>query len=51
MTPSFLAQIEEFFVSYNKLRGKKFKVTGQSGPERALTLLKKGAKEFGKKKE
>lgn len=51
MTPSFLTQIEEFFVSYNKLRGKKFKVTGQGGPERALALLKKGAKEFEKKKQ
>ncbi len=48
---SFLAQIEEFFISYNKLRGKKFKVTGLGGPERALARLKKGAREFEKKKE
>jgi inorganic pyrophosphatase len=49
ISPSLLTQIEEFFVSYNKLRGKKFKVTGHGGPQRAVTLIKKGGKEFDKK--
>jgi inorganic pyrophosphatase len=31
-------QIEAFFVSYNKLHGKKFKVTGRGGPKRALAI-------------
>jgi hypothetical protein len=33
--------VEEFFVSYNKQRGKKFKITGIGGPRRAMTFLKK----------
>ena len=39
-----LDQIEEFFVSYNKQRGKKFKVTGKGGPKEALRFLKEGIK-------
>src|ERR1700719_1857496 len=31
-----LDQVEEFFVSYNKQRGKKFKVTGTKGPAKAI---------------
>ncbi len=33
---SLLDQVEEFFISYNKSRGKKFKVTGVHGPSRAV---------------
>jgi len=33
---TLLDQVEEFFVSYNKQRGKKFKITGTSGPNKAL---------------
>jgi inorganic pyrophosphatase len=36
---SLLEQVEEFFVSYNKGRGKKFRVTGVHGPSRALKRL------------
>ena len=36
---SLLDQVEEFFISYNKSRGKKFKVTGLHGPSRALKRL------------
>ena len=39
---TFLSQLEEFFVSYNKQRGKKFKVTRTGGPRKALRLLKRG---------
>src|SRR6202162_1908990 len=35
-----LAQVEEFFVSYNKQRGKKFKITGTGGPRKAIKFLK-----------
>ncbi len=33
---SLLDQVEEFFISYNKSRGKKFKVTGVHGPSKAV---------------
>ncbi len=36
---SLLDQVQEFFVSYNKSRGKKFKVTGVHGPSRAVKRL------------
>lgn len=36
---SLLDQVEEFFISYNKSRGKKFKVTGVHGPSRAMKRL------------
>src|SRR5882757_1766255 len=37
-----LDQLEAFFISYNKQRGKKFKVTGTGGPKKAMTFLKTG---------
>jgi len=39
---TLLNQIEEFFISYNKQRGKKFKVTGTGGPHKAIKFLKSG---------
>jgi inorganic pyrophosphatase len=50
LPPSMLKQLEEFFVSYNKLHGKKFKVTNVGGPKRALALIKQGIKSFEAKK-
>jgi inorganic pyrophosphatase len=35
-----LAQIEYFFISYNKLEGKKFKIRGKGGPKEALSKVK-----------
>ena len=46
LSQSMLSQIEEFFKSYNKQRGKKFKVTGKGGPQKALKVLKAGMKRF-----
>jgi len=46
---SMLDQLEAFFISYNKLRGKKFKVTALGGPARALKNLKEGMKAFDRK--
>src|SRR5258707_224233 len=37
-----LDQLEAFFTSYNKQRGKKFKVTGAGGPKKAMSFLKTG---------
>jgi inorganic pyrophosphatase len=42
VSKTLLDQVEEFFVSYNKQRGKKFKVTGLGGPKRAIKFLKAG---------
>ncbi|MBV8818870.1 MAG: inorganic diphosphatase [Acidobacteriaceae bacterium] len=47
---TLLDQIEQFFISYNKSRGKKFKVKGRHGPKRAATLLEAGMDAFRKGK-
>lgn len=39
-----LSQLEEFFVSYNKQRGKKFRIKGTGGPQKAIRFLKDGIK-------
>ncbi len=50
ISASVLNQLEAFFISYNKLHGKKFKVTGRGGPKRALNIIKDGIKAFQEKK-
>lgn len=50
LNPALLDQVEQFFVSYNKLRGKKFKLKNQGGPKRALAIIEKGIQAFKKKK-
>lgn len=47
---SLLDQLDQFFVSYNKLRGKKFKVKGRHGPKRAAELVETGIKAAEKEK-
>jgi len=44
VSKTLLDQVEAFFVSYNKQRGKKFRVTGTGGPKKAITFLKAGMK-------
>ncbi len=44
--PDHLHEIEEFFVSYNRTRGKRFEVTGVGGPSRAQTLARRGMKKW-----
>jgi inorganic pyrophosphatase len=48
---TLLSQVEAFFVSYNKQRGKKFEITATSGPKKALKFLRAGcrAHKTGKK--
>jgi inorganic pyrophosphatase len=41
LNDNMIREIEQFFVNYNKERGKKFKVLGKQGPREALKLLKK----------
>src|ERR1700761_9202863 len=49
LNPSILDQLEQFFVSYNKLRSKKFKLKNQAGPKRAIAIIEKGINAFKKK--
>ena len=42
VSKTLLNQLEAFFISYNKQRGKKFKVTGTGGPNKAMKFLKSG---------
>ena len=41
-----LSQIEDFFIWYNRQRGKTFKVKSTSGPRRALQLLQAGTRAY-----
>jgi inorganic pyrophosphatase len=46
MSETLLKQVEEFFVSYNKQRGKKFTITGTGGPKKAMKFLKTGIQAY-----
>jgi inorganic pyrophosphatase len=46
---SLIDQVEEFFISYNKSRGKKFKVTGVHGPAKAIQRLEKAIEQYKQK--
>jgi inorganic pyrophosphatase len=41
-----LSQAEEFFVSYNKQRGKRFRITGTHGSKKAMKSLKAGIRTY-----
>lgn len=49
VSKTLLSQVEEFFVSYNKQRGKKFRIKGTGGPRKAIKFLKAGIKAYKKK--
>jgi inorganic pyrophosphatase len=42
VSKTLLDQLEAFFVSYNKQRGKKFKIKATGGPQKAIKFLKAG---------
>ena len=44
LNDNMLKEIEQFFVNYNREKGKKFKVLGRKGPQQAFKLLKKSLK-------
>jgi inorganic pyrophosphatase len=46
LSKTLLSQLEEFFISYNKQRGKEFRITGTGGPRKAVKLLKAGIKRY-----
>jgi inorganic pyrophosphatase len=41
LNPKLLDEIEHFFISYNEVKGKKFKPLGRYGPERARKLVQR----------
>jgi inorganic pyrophosphatase len=43
---NLLQELEHFFVSYNEIRGKKFKLIGPRGPKHAMRLLRKSIKAY-----
>jgi inorganic pyrophosphatase len=51
LSQDLVAQIEHFFVSYNEMKGKRFRVKGQAGNNRAFTLVKAAMKRRGRYRE
>jgi len=50
LRPHLLDEIKEFFVTYNKLRDRKFKAHNEAGPKKARKLIEAGIKSFKKKR-
>jgi inorganic pyrophosphatase len=46
LNENLLDEIEHFFVSYNEMKGKKFKPLGRFGPKRAERLIEEGVRRF-----
>ncbi len=46
---NLLKELENFFVSYNKTRGKKFRLLAARGPKRGLSLVRAASKSRRKK--
>jgi len=42
LKPGLIRKITTFFVSYNEMQGKEFKVLRHSGPDRAAKRIKSG---------
>jgi inorganic pyrophosphatase len=41
LNSNMLKEIEQFFITYNKEKGRKFRALGMRGPKHALKLVKK----------
>jgi inorganic pyrophosphatase len=46
--PHLVDEIKEFFIEYNRLRGRKFKPLALSGPDKSRKLIKSGMDAFKK---
>jgi inorganic pyrophosphatase len=46
LNENLLDEIEHFFVSYNEMKGKKFKPLGRFGTERAMRVIEEGMRRF-----
>ena len=44
LNDNLVHEIEQFFISYNETKGKKFKILGRYGPDRALALIESAVK-------
>jgi inorganic pyrophosphatase len=51
VSKTILNQVEEFFISYNKQRGKKFTVTGTGGPKKGMQFIKSAIRAYEKGKQ
>jgi len=49
LRPHLVKEIKEFFVTYNKLRDRKFEAKAEAGPEKARKLVTEGMNQFKKK--
>ena len=50
LNTNLVHEIEQFFVSYNQTKGKKFELLGRFGPDRATELINTAARKFRGKK-
>ncbi len=50
LRPHLIAEIKEFFVTYNKLRDRKFRSTNEASPDEARRLVEAGLKSFEKER-
>ena len=50
LNENLVDEIEHFFVSYNKIKGKEFKPLGRSGPLKAARVIEEGIKRFRQKR-
>lgn len=48
LSKTFLKQMEEFFITYNRQRGKKFRITGTGGPGKAAQCVRDGMRKYRK---
>jgi inorganic pyrophosphatase len=49
LNANLVKEIEHFFVSYNEIKGKRFRPLGRFGPERAARLVKAGIQSAGRR--
>jgi len=49
MKPELLKQLEAFFVNYNQLEGKQFRIVGIRGPQQAARVIKKAMRRAKRK--
>ena len=48
LNSNLVHEIECFFISYNETKGKRFKVLGRSGPNKAIKLVEVGMRQYRK---
>lgn len=50
LRPHLVKEIEGFFIEYNTLRDRKFRLLDACGPKKAMALVERGMKAFGKRR-